>query len=99
MFLWGFSDSQIQSYAMWDIGVVHAGDGATQARAVGFYKMVQSAGWSIGFALSPTTRLAPLAQWTLTALVGISGTGLALTAIPNRTAGKGATSFGSRRID
>jgi len=77
MLIWGFSDSQIQTYVMWDIGVAHAGDGATQARAVGFYKMVQSAGWSLGFLLSPTWRLSAFWQCGLTSFVGCLGFGLA----------------------
>ena len=45
--LWGFSDSQVQAYSYWLIRLLYEG-GAEQARAVGFYKMVQSLGWTIG---------------------------------------------------
>eukprot|EP00929_Paragymnodinium_shiwhaense_P090537 TRINITY_DN50728_c0_g1_i2.p1 TRINITY_DN50728_c0_g1~~TRINITY_DN50728_c0_g1_i2.p1 ORF type:complete len:208 (-),score=28.94 TRINITY_DN50728_c0_g1_i2:99-722(-) len=89
MFLWGFSDSQIQTYAMWDISVTHPGDGDAQARAVGFYKMVQSAGWSLGFALSPVTRLNPLAQWGGTLATGSVGVVMALTQLPSKAASSG----------
>ena len=44
-----------------------------QSRAVGFFKLVQSAGWCVGFALSPTNRLAPLLQLAATALCYVAG--------------------------
>ena len=38
--LWGFSDSQIQTYSYWLMGTLYD-SGVEQARAVGFYKMIQ----------------------------------------------------------
>ena len=45
---------------------------------------MQSLGWCIGFALSPTSRLRPLPQLILTAVCCVLGTLLALhpTALP-----------------
>eukprot|EP00518_Triparma_eleuthera_P008779 CAMPEP_0182478344 /NCGR_PEP_ID=MMETSP1319-20130603/32348_1 /TAXON_ID=172717 /ORGANISM="Bolidomonas pacifica, Strain RCC208" /LENGTH=450 /DNA_ID=CAMNT_0024679671 /DNA_START=204 /DNA_END=1553 /DNA_ORIENTATION=- len=71
--LWGFSDSQIQTYSYWLMGTLY-GSGVEQARAVGFYKMVQSLGWAIGFALVPTDVMEPIVQMGCTAacfLVGL----------------------------
>ena len=72
MFLWGFSDSQIQAQAYWQIGVFYT-TGATQARAVGFYKLVQSLGWCVGFALSPSSRMPPILQLLATAACYVLG--------------------------
>ena len=63
-FLYGLADSILQVYVMWLLGTFFKGD--RLARAVGYYKFVQSAGWSIGFALTPLERLAPLAQFYTT---------------------------------
>jgi hypothetical protein len=49
---------------------------------VGFYKCVQSAGWCIGFAFSPPTRLAPVAQMGLSAALGLLGAALMLARLP-----------------
>uniref|UniRef100_A0A7S2WEB7 Major facilitator superfamily (MFS) profile domain-containing protein n=1 Tax=Rhizochromulina marina TaxID=1034831 RepID=A0A7S2WEB7_9STRA len=75
MAFWGFSDSQIQALAYWQLGQEYS-TGTDQSRAVGFYKMVQSAGWCLGFALSPTKRLAPILQLTATAACYIVGVAL-----------------------
>ena len=66
MALWGFADAQIQAQAYWQLSVFYT-TGPKQARAVGFFKFVQSAGWCIGFALSPLSRLAPILQLAATA--------------------------------
>ena len=81
MAFWGFSDAQIQAYAYWLIRASY-GDGAAQARAVGFFKLTQSAGWCVGFALSPAARMAPLAQLAATAAAGVVGSALALRELP-----------------
>ena len=52
------------------------------ARAVGFYKMVQSLGWSVGFLLVPSWRLPPLVQNLATAACGALGLALALRELP-----------------
>jgi len=80
-FLWGLSDSQVQAYAYWLIRQLHT-DGDEMSRAVGFYKMVQSLGWSIGFVLVPAARLPPLVQNLVTAASAVLGIGLALLELP-----------------
>ena len=89
MLAWGFSDSQVQAFSYWLIGVSYD-DGQDKARAVGFYKFVQSAGWAVGFALSPTQRLPALVQLILTVVCNIIGTWLALCALPTDTAVDGS---------
>ena len=81
--LWGFSDSQVQAYSYWLIRQLYEG-GAEQARAVGFYKMVQSLGWTIGFQLMPAKTLAPIVQLFLTVGCWAGGTLLALFVMPPR---------------
>jgi len=80
-FLWGLSDSQVQAYAYWLLRQLHSG-GDELARAVGFYKMVQSLGWSVGFLLVPSWRLPPLVQNLATAACGALGLALALRELP-----------------
>lgn len=82
MAAWGFSDSQVQAYAYWLIGVTTK-DGPEKARAVGFYKLVQSGGWCVGFALVPTERLRPIFQLLATVLVCVVGVVLT-PALPER---------------
>jgi hypothetical protein len=79
--LWGFSDSQIQTYAYWLMGTLYEG-GDEQARAVGFYKMVQSLGWTVGFALVPSSRMEPIVQMGCTAACFVVGTALAVCELP-----------------
>ena len=79
--LWGFSDSQIQTYSYWLMGTLYE-DGLTQARAVGFYKMVQSLGWSIGFFLMPSKVMEPIVQMLFTAACFVVGLALSLKELP-----------------
>ena len=79
--LWGFSDSQIQTYAYWLMGSLYEG-GNEQARAVGFYKMVQSLGWTVGFALVPSERMEPITQMGCTAACFLVGSVLATFELP-----------------
>lgn len=79
--LWGFSDAMIQSYAYWFMTTAFT-SGAALARACGFYKLLQSLGWSIGFALVPVNRLDPIWQLLVTVIVCILATPLALTELP-----------------
>ena len=79
--LWGLSDSQVQGYSYWLIRQLHE-EGDELARAVGFYKMVQSLGWSVGFLLVPTSRLPPIVQLTLTGACALIGAALALLELP-----------------
>ncbi|EOD30682.1 hypothetical protein EMIHUDRAFT_232475 [Emiliania huxleyi CCMP1516] len=83
--------SQVQAYAYWLLRQLHSGGGGSRAlrgcgdelaRAVGFYKMVQSLGWSVGFLLVPSWRLPPLVQNLATAACGALGLALALRELP-----------------
>jgi hypothetical protein len=78
---WGFADAQIQVYSYWLIGGFY-NTGHDHARAVGFYKLVQSLGTSIGFYLIPVSRLGQMSQLLVSSVVFIAGTGLALTQLP-----------------
>eukprot|EP00126_Sphaerothecum_destruens_P013316 Sdes_comp22788_c0_seq1m21186 len=60
-FMWGLSDSMIQTYCYWLMGNLYS-KGENQARAVGFYKFVQSVGWSIGFSITPFSRCPAMGQ-------------------------------------
>lgn len=86
-FLWGFCDSQIQAYCYWLIRQLYS-DGSELARAVAFFKMVQSLGWSVGFVLVPSSRLAPLVQNVLTVASAVVGAALALFELPTAKAGR-----------
>jgi len=79
--LWGFSDSMVQTYSYWLIGALYE-EGDHRAHSVGFYKMIQSAGWSLGFFLTPTHRMPPLAQLFATSSCFVVGTVLALFQLP-----------------
>ncbi|EOD08969.1 hypothetical protein EMIHUDRAFT_216767 [Emiliania huxleyi CCMP1516] len=82
---------EVQAYAYWLLRQLHSGGGGSRAlrgcgdelaRAVGFYKMVQSLGWSVGFLLVPSWRLPPLVQNLATAACGALGLALALRELP-----------------
>ncbi|KAL9183456.1 hypothetical protein ACHAXT_004312 [Thalassiosira profunda] len=79
---WGFADAQIQVYCYWLMGSFYT-SGSQHARAVGFYKLVQSLGTSVGFFLIPASRLEPLSQLVCSSLVFIAGTGLSTAQSPN----------------
>ena len=78
---WGFADAQVQVYSYWLIGGFYD-TGYDHARAVGFYKLVQSLGTAIGYYLIPVSRLLEMSQLILSSFVFISGTGLAFTQLP-----------------
>jgi hypothetical protein len=78
---WGFADSQIQVYCYWLIGAQYS-SGDDRCRAVGFYKCIQSLGVSIGFYLTPLSRLSALTQLWISSGVYVIGTGLALLQLP-----------------
>ena len=79
--LWGFSDSQIQTYSYWLMGVLYE-TGDDQARAVGFYKMIQSAGWMVGFWFVPNDRMEPVLQMGGTTICFAIGLVLCLRELP-----------------
>ena len=79
-FLYGLADSILQVYVMWLLGTFFQGD--RLASAVGYYKFVQSAGWSLGFALTPLERLAPMAQFYTTAASFLLSAALLAGALP-----------------
>eukprot|EP01135_Chromosphaera_perkinsii_P008621 Nk52_evm63s1401 gene=Nk52_evmTU63s1401 len=62
--IWGFSDSAVQCYAYYLMGNLYF-SGKLQARAIGFYKFIQSLGWTIAFVLTPADRAAPMTQLLL----------------------------------
>jgi hypothetical protein len=79
---WGFADAQIQVYCYWLLNIIYR-TGDDHSRAVGFYKCVQSLGVSIGFSLTPLTRLSALHQLWLSTAVYAVGTGVAFTQVPH----------------
>lgn len=79
---WGFADAQIQVYAYWLIGGFY-NSGHDHARAVGFYKLTQSLGTSIGFYFIPVSRLVESSQLLVSTVVFIAGTGLAFSQLPS----------------
>jgi len=81
MALWGLSDAMAQTYAYWLLGALYS-EGTEKARAVGFYKLTQSLGWALGFALMPVDRVAPHIQLYLTAGSFIVGGLLSLMQLP-----------------
>lgn len=84
---WGFSDAIIQALAYWQIGLKF-GEGRAQSKAVGYFKLVQSAGWCVGFGLSPSERFHPLGQLIVGAALCISG--VTLVKLPRRNSVPGA---------
>ena len=84
-FFWGLSYSQVQLYVMWLIGVCYPA-GAIQARAVGCFKMVQSLGWCIGFALVPSDRVPPIIQLCVTYGCSVVGVAVAWRELPGARA-------------
>jgi hypothetical protein len=81
MALWGLSDAMAQTYAYWLLGALYS-EGQEKARAVGFYKLTQSLGWALGFALMPVDRVSPHIQLYLTAGSFILGALLSLLQLP-----------------
>jgi len=79
--LWGFSDSQIQTYSYWLMGVLY-NDGDDQARAVGFYKMIQSLGWMVGFKFAPVERMSAMLQLSGTVICFLFGLVFSLKELP-----------------
>ena len=84
MAAWGLSDAMAQTYAYWLIGNLYD-DGQEKARAVGFYKMTQSLGWAIGFALVPVSRVTPLGQLSMTMGTFVVGGLLSLLQLPSKS--------------
>ena len=82
MALWGLADAAVQSYAYWVLGALYADREADKARAVAFYKMVQSAGFCVGFALLPPSRCSYEKQLSLCAATFVVGVALAIFELP-----------------
>jgi hypothetical protein len=72
----------MQAYSYWIMGVVFL-HGKTQARAVGFFKCVQSAGWSLGFVMVPQSRVPPIFQLLATIACYFIGVMLAMLGLPS----------------
>ena len=85
MAFWGFSDAFIQGFSYWLMGVGYK-EGTEKARAVGYFKLVQSFGWCAGFAISPVDRVGPIVQLFLTVGCCIGGVGLSLLELPGSDA-------------
>ncbi|KAL3811154.1 hypothetical protein ACHAXA_001369 [Cyclostephanos tholiformis] len=79
---WGFADAQIQVFCYWLMGGLYT-SGSDHSRAVGFYKLVQSLGTSIGFYLIPTSRLSESSQLAWSSLVFFLGTALSFSQLPS----------------
>lgn len=69
--------------------LVHGTDAAALGRAVGCFKLVQSLGWCIGFALSPPQRTPPHVQAAAVWLLTAAATLLLLLVPPHRPAPHG----------
>lgn len=78
---WGFADSQIQVYCYWLMGVLFE-SGDDHSRAVAFYKCLQSLGVSIGFYVTPSSRLTAISQLSISSTVYVAGTVLAFLQLP-----------------
>lgn len=72
MLLWGFSDSVVQALCYWMMKVWFP-EGKEASRAVGFYKLISSAGWCAGFAVAPPSRMRPVWQLALSAVCYMAG--------------------------
>lgn len=81
--LWGFSDSQIQSYTYWLIGALYPTDAKERTRMIGFFKLTQSLGWCIGFAIVPAERCSDFVQLLAQGACFVLGTLLALLELPS----------------
>ena len=79
---WGFADAQIQVYCYWFIGSIFE-TADEHSRAVGYYKCVQSLGYSIGFYLIPPSRLSPILQLVVSSSIFYIGTCLAFMQLPS----------------
>merc|ERR1712008_390891 len=62
--LWGASDAMMNTYTYWVIGNMYP-DGAQQARAIGFSKMLNSGAHVLGYAILPTGRASGCVQFLL----------------------------------
>jgi len=79
--LWGFTDSIVQTYCYWLMGLYFENAGE-QSRAIGFYTCVQSLGWMLGFLTIPASRVAPVTQLYLTVASLVLGIIFCLPQIP-----------------
>ena len=79
---WGFSTSLAQAYCYWLIDVLYDHGANERSRAVALYKMLQSLGWCVGFALLPKTRCPTHIQLILNGASCAIGAILALFQMP-----------------
>eukprot|EP01062_Namystynia_karyoxenos_P062700 TRINITY_DN55577_c0_g1_i1.p1 TRINITY_DN55577_c0_g1~~TRINITY_DN55577_c0_g1_i1.p1 ORF type:complete len:478 (+),score=160.48 TRINITY_DN55577_c0_g1_i1:77-1510(+) len=59
--LWGLSDAMINTFLYWLVGRLYPG-GASKARAIGWFKMLNSAAHVVGYAILPTHRVSAEVQ-------------------------------------
>jgi MFS family permease len=80
---WGLADAQINLYIMWLLGHWYAD--SERSRAIGFYKCLQSLGYSLGFWCMPTSRMSALHQWILSSSLFVVGSVMSLRKLPKRS--------------
>ena len=78
---WGYADSQINLYVVWLVGELYD-TSDNHGRVIGYYKCIQSLGYSLGFMLSPITRLNAIHQLILSSIIFVFGTSLSLFVVP-----------------
>lgn len=59
--LWGLSDAMINSFLYWMIGLLYE-SGPDKARAIGWFKFLNSAAHVVGYAILPTHRVSAMVQ-------------------------------------
>jgi len=70
------ADSAIQTYCFWVFGLWSTGadnEAIHHSSYSGFFKLVQSAGWLVGFILLPEKRASPMQQLMIAATCHIGG--------------------------
>lgn len=76
--LWGWSDAMINSFLYWIIGIRFP-SGPARARAIGFFKLLNSAAHIVGYAILPVKRVPAWIQLLYNVVVYIAGAILAAT--------------------
>jgi len=76
--LWGWSDAMINSFLYWIIGVRFT-SGPERARAIGFFKLLNSAAHIVGYAILPVHRVPATFQLLYNVVIYIAGAIMAAT--------------------
>lgn len=85
--LWGLSDAMINSFLYWLIGVLFS-SGGERSRAIGFFKLLNSAAHVVGYAILPVHRVTARTQLAYNVVAYIAGALLAAVAVARVGAGK-----------